>query len=101
MIMRFSTPHEQTDARACRPIIPDPTRAGPAHRRRPLHDGDGPRLLAYLATVPDPQAARGRRHPLSPSLGLAAAAVLAGARSMTAIAEWPPMRPGRSGPRWA
>jgi predicted transposase YbfD/YdcC len=45
-------------------------------------------LLAYLATVPDPRAERGRRHPLVAILALAAAAVLTGARSMTAIAEW-------------
>jgi hypothetical protein len=54
----------------------------------PLHDREPPRLLAYLAAVPDPRAARGRRHPLIAILGLAAAAVLAGARSITAIAEW-------------
>jgi hypothetical protein len=54
----------------------------------PLHDGEPPRLLAYLAAVPDPRAARGRRHPLVAILGLAAAAVLAGARSIAAIAEW-------------
>jgi predicted transposase YbfD/YdcC len=53
-----------------------------------LQDGDAPHLLAYLATVPDPRAARGRRHRLVAILGLAAAAVLAGARSIAAIAEW-------------
>jgi DDE_Tnp_1-associated len=55
---------------------------------RELQDGDAPHLLAYLATVPDPRAGRGRRHRLVAILGLAAAAVLAGARSIAAIAEW-------------
>jgi hypothetical protein len=55
---------------------------------RELQDSDAPHLLAYLAGVPDPRAARGRRHPLVAILGLAAAAVLAGARSIAAIAEW-------------
>jgi hypothetical protein len=55
---------------------------------RQLQDGDAPHLLAYLATVPDPRAARGRRHPLVAILAMAAAAVLAGARSIAAIAEW-------------
>ena len=54
----------------------------------PLQDSEPPHLLAYLASVPDPRAARGRRHPLVAILAMAAAAVLAGARSMTAIAEW-------------
>jgi hypothetical protein len=54
----------------------------------PLQDSDAPHLLAYLAAVPDPRATRGRRHPLVAILGLAAAAVLAGARSIAAIAEW-------------
>jgi hypothetical protein len=39
-------------------------------------------------SVPDPRALRGRRHPLIAILAVAAAAVLAGACSMTAIAEW-------------
>ena len=45
-------------------------------------------LLAPLATVPDPRAAQGRRHPLPSILAIAACAVVAGARSLVAIAEW-------------
>jgi predicted transposase YbfD/YdcC len=46
------------------------------------------RLLQVLAAVPDPRARRGVRHRLAVILGLAVCAVLAGARSFTAIAEW-------------
>jgi predicted transposase YbfD/YdcC len=46
------------------------------------------RLLPVLAAVPDPRARRGVRHRLAVILGLALCAVLAGARSFTAIAEW-------------
>jgi hypothetical protein len=53
-----------------------------------LPDADAPHLLAYLATVPDPRATRGRRHPLVAILAMATAAVLAGAGSIAAIAEW-------------
>jgi len=45
-------------------------------------------LLDCLAAVPDPRRAKGRRHPLTFVLAVAACAVLAGARSLTAIAEW-------------
>lgn len=38
--------------------------------------------------MPDPRRARGRRHPLVFILALAACAVLAGAKSLAAIAEW-------------
>jgi hypothetical protein len=49
---------------------------------------EAPHLLAYLATIRDPGGHRGRRHPLVAILAMAAAAVLTGARSMVAIAEW-------------
>ncbi len=51
-------------------------------------DGERAQLLAVLAAVPDPRARRGVRHRLVVILGLAVCAVLAGARSFTAIAEW-------------
>jgi hypothetical protein len=57
------------------------------HANSPL-ETEAPHLLAYLATINDPRATRGRRHPLVAILAIAAAAVLAGARSMAAIAEW-------------
>ena len=45
-------------------------------------------LLAALAAVPDPRKARGRRHRLVTVLAIGVCAVLAGARSYVAIAEW-------------
>ena len=44
--------------------------------------------LDYLAQRADPRHHRGRRHPLAGVLGVAVAAVLAGARSLAAIGEW-------------
>jgi hypothetical protein len=67
----------------------------------PLRAVETPQLLAYLATITDPRARAGRRHPLVAILVLAAAAVLAGARSFTAIAEWAADAPNRSVPRSA
>jgi DDE_Tnp_1-associated len=67
---------------------PAPAALAQLTHAEPLQDTDRPDLLACLATVPDPRAACDRRHPLVAILGLAAAAVLAGARSVTAIAEW-------------
>jgi predicted transposase YbfD/YdcC len=49
---------------------------------------DAPGLLALLARVADPRHRRGIRHRLAVILALAVCAVLAGARSFTAIAEW-------------
>jgi hypothetical protein len=49
---------------------------------------DHARLLSALAAVPDPRARRGIRYRLAVILGPVVCAVLAGARSFTAIAEW-------------
>jgi hypothetical protein len=48
----------------------------------------GPSLLQALAAVPDPRSRHGRRHPLPAILALATAAMLCGARSLYAIAQW-------------
>jgi predicted transposase YbfD/YdcC len=45
-------------------------------------------LLPVLAAIPDPRARRGVRHRLAVILTLSVCAVLAGARSFVAIAEW-------------
>ncbi|MEV5012570.1 ISAs1 family transposase [Streptomyces sp. NPDC055692] len=45
-------------------------------------------LLDRFRRLPDPRRRQGRRHPLAFVLTLAACAVLAGAKSLTAIAEW-------------
>jgi DDE_Tnp_1-associated len=45
-------------------------------------------LLAFLSKVPDPRKRRGVRHAMLSLLAVAGAAVLAGARSFTAIGEW-------------
>jgi predicted transposase YbfD/YdcC len=45
-------------------------------------------LLSFLSAVTDPRQRRGVRHGMASLVTLAAAAVLAGARSFTAIGEW-------------
>ena len=70
------------------PSSPIPSGLAPLCDVGSLQEAEGPHLLASLATITDPRARAGRRHPLVAILGLAAAAVLAGARSITAIAEW-------------
>jgi len=50
--------------------------------------GQCPSLAGHLARVPDPRDPRGVRHTLTSLLLAAVAAVLAGARSFTAIGEW-------------
>jgi hypothetical protein len=48
----------------------------------------GPALLEMLAQVPDPRHLRGLRHPLPAILGLAVVAMLAGMKSLEAIAQF-------------
>jgi predicted transposase YbfD/YdcC len=62
---------------------------------RELLAGHCPGLAEYLARVPDPRDPRGVRHPLTSLLLAAVAAVLAGARSFTAIGEWAADAPPR------
>src|SRR5205814_5199130 len=45
-------------------------------------------LLRYLAALPDPRDRRGLRHELAGVLAVAVCAVLAGAKSLSAIGEW-------------
>ena len=47
-----------------------------------------PSLLAALAVVPDPRRRRGRRYAVATLLTLAVCAMLSGARSLYAIAQW-------------
>lgn len=49
--------------------------------------------MTAFATVPDPRSRHGRRHPLPAILALATAAMLSGARSLYAIAQWGRLQP--------
>jgi hypothetical protein len=49
---------------------------------------DAVALSRFLDLMPDPRGLRGRRYLLSALVAAAAASVLAGARSLTAITEW-------------
>jgi predicted transposase YbfD/YdcC len=62
---------------------------------RALLAGHCPGLAEHLAWVPDPRDPRGVRHSLTSLLLAAVAAVLAGARSFTAIGEWAADAPPR------
>jgi predicted transposase YbfD/YdcC len=48
----------------------------------------GSPLLTALSQVPDFRQSKGKRHPLGAVLALAVAAVVCGARSLTAISQW-------------
>ena len=54
----------------------------------PLDAAESISLLQTLSAVPDPRRSRGRRHSLQSIVLLAVGAVLAGARSYAAIAQW-------------
>jgi hypothetical protein len=103
-IMRFPTPHDHGGS-PCLPTPSSPRSIPPGltqlHDAGPLQAAEPPYLLAYLATIPDPRAGAGRRHPLVAILALAAAAVLAGGGRLPPLPSGPPTPPSRSGPRSA
>jgi predicted transposase YbfD/YdcC len=70
------------------PSSPIPAAVTDPDHGRPLALRECPGLLERLAMIPDPRDRRGLRHTLASVLAISAAAVLAGARSVTAIAEW-------------
>jgi hypothetical protein len=51
-------------------------------------EGDHHSLFVVLAAVPDPRDPRGRRYPLVSVLAVAVCAVLAGACTFAAVADW-------------
>ena len=51
-------------------------------------EGLGESLLRAFEEVPDPRSTHGRRHPLSAILALSICAMVSGARSLYAIAQW-------------
>ena len=51
-------------------------------------EGLGKSLLRAFEEVPDPRSAHGRRHPLSAILALSVCAMVSGACSLYAIAQW-------------
>ena len=55
---------------------------------RPVTRGEQEGLLHALTAVPDPRSPRGLRYPLAGLLTVAVCAVMAGACSVTAIADW-------------
>jgi len=71
-----------------------PTAITDPDHARPLAVGDCLGLLERLAMLPDPRDRRGRRHTLASVLAVSAAAVVAGARSVTSTVRL--MLPGLS-----
>jgi hypothetical protein len=59
-----------------------------AHTSSPQPLLDAVDLVPFLAALADPRSRRGRRFPFTALVAAAAAGALAGARSVTAIAEW-------------
>ena len=74
---------------------PIPAGLGQLAGSGPARSDELPGLLDRLSRLPYPRRLRGRRHPLSYVLALAACSVLAGAKSLTAIAEWAADAPDR------
>jgi hypothetical protein len=85
-----------TEEHACCVSIAYPCRAGPTRGSDPGRSDELPDLLDRLRRLPDPRRLRGRRHPQTYVLAPAACTVLAGAKSLTAIAEWAADAPDQS-----
>jgi hypothetical protein len=64
------------------------TSISPAAGPVAVTDHEQPGLLAVLAAMPDPRDPRGVRYPLASVLAVAVCAVLAGAVTFAAIADW-------------
>jgi hypothetical protein len=92
--MRVSNPMTRPDHRACPSSSPIPAAAQQLGAPAALAPDQCSSLLCDLAQLTDPRQRRGRRHALSAVLAVAAAAVLAGARSLAAIGEWAADAPG-------
>jgi predicted transposase YbfD/YdcC len=65
-----------------------PHRPAEAPRPAAVTDGEHHSLLVALTVVPDPRDRRGTRYPLVSMLAVAVCAVLAGASTFAAIADW-------------
>ncbi|MFG2174094.1 transposase family protein [Streptomyces niveus] len=79
--MRCRVPdHHKWKTVPARSSSPIPAGLGRLAAVRPPRTGEHPVLLDCLAGVADPRRAKGRRHPLTFVLALAACAVLAGSR---------------------
>lgn len=69
--------------------LPAAGTTSPAHtRRRAPRRTKLPPLYPFLARVPDPRAARGRRHPLAAILALVCLAMLTGIQGYLPAAQW-------------
>src|SRR4249920_136788 len=88
--------HDQTgpDHRACPFTFPTSAAAQRPASPAALAPDQCRSLLEHLARLADPRQRRGRRHALGTVLAVAACAVLAGATSLAAIAEWAADAPG-------
>ena len=92
------------DARARTRILAQPDSRRPV--RHDIHPGVEVPVAVWevLSTIPDTRSRQGRRHDLATVDVIALAAVLAGQRTLAAIAEWAAdlpawrSRPGSSGP---
>jgi hypothetical protein len=88
VIIRLSKPRSCLEAKPVPALSSSPIVAVLDRPGLPVDEPAGLSLAEALAQVPDPRAARGARHGVLPVLLISACAVLAGARSYAAIAEY-------------